>query len=337
MAVAKRLVVIGGSSGGLDVIRSIATALPADFPAAVCVVLHVGPDSPGILDTIIGRSATLPTAQAATGMRLEEGRIYVAPPDHHLLVEPGLLRITKGPKENRFRPAIDPLFRSAAQVYGPAVIGVVVSGSLDDGTAGLWTIKRLGGTAIVQDPEQASFPSMPRSAAETVDVDYVVPAAEIAPLLVRLAESAPETRGGVAVPDDVNIEVNIAREQNALSAGVQRIARPSSYACPDCHGVLLRLEDAHPLRFRCHTGHAYSAASLVAAINDEIEDALWSAMRTLEEGGMLLDELAQRSDEGSRADAGAPSDLSAQAAEARRHANMVRDVAVARGSYRSRR
>src|SRR4029078_1878243 len=150
-------------------------ALPADFPAAICVVMHTAPQSPGVLHEILTRAGTLHAVSPTDGDALVPGRVYVAPPDYHLLLEPGRVRVTKGPRENLFRPAIDPLFRSAAQVYGPAAIGVVLSGNLDDGTAGLWAIKRLGGTAVVQDPDDALFDGMPRSAIERVAIDHVVP------------------------------------------------------------------------------------------------------------------------------------------------------------------
>src|SRR5687767_3732333 len=153
-----RIVVIGASAGGVDALRAIVAALPADFPAPICVVVHTSPQSPSILDQILDRAGPLTAAAACNGERIRPGRIYVAPPDCHLVIEPGVLRVTRGPKENRFRPAVDPLFRSAAQVYGPAATGVVLTGNLDDGTAGLWAIKQLGGISIVQDPADALFP-----------------------------------------------------------------------------------------------------------------------------------------------------------------------------------
>lgn len=181
------VIVIGASSGGIDALRTIASQLPADLPAAICVVIHVAPESPGSLHELFTRSSKVPTSTASDGESLKPGHIYFAPPDHHLLIGPGTLRLTRGPKENRFRPAIDTLFRSAAQAYGPKVVGVVLSGDLDDGTAGLLAVKEFGGIAVVQDPEEALFPSMPRSAREHVKVDYCLPVAEIAPLLVSLS------------------------------------------------------------------------------------------------------------------------------------------------------
>lgn len=325
---AKRLVAIGGSSGGLEAVRVIASGLPRDFPAAICVVLHMAADPPGMLEAILSRAGALPAIRAATGMRIEAGHMYVAPPDHHLLVEPGTLRLTRGPRENRFRPAIDPLFRSAAQVYGPATIGVVLTGSLDDGTAGLWAIKRLGGLAIVQDPADALFPSMPQSALQHVDVDMSAALVDIAPLLVRATAVPSARRERVTVPETMEIELRIAREENAVDAGIEHLAEPSPFACPECHGVLLRLKDSPPLRFRCHTGHAYSPESLVAAVNEGIEEALWNAVRALEEGGLLLQEMAEHVEQHANTDSAR--DLAAQAAETRRQAETVRQVATGR-------
>src|SRR5262245_7695839 len=185
---AKRLVVIGASSGGIEALRTIAHNLPRSFKAAVCVVIHMAPDSPGVIDSILNKVGPLEAVAVKSCERLEEGRIYDAPPDHHLVVAPGVVRATKGPKENRARPAIDPLFRSAAQVFGPAAIGVVLTGSLDDGAAGLLTVKQLGGIAIVQDPSEALFPCMPRNALRSVAVDHVVPPADIAPPPERLPD-----------------------------------------------------------------------------------------------------------------------------------------------------
>ena len=194
--------VIGASSGGIDAVRRIVGGLPEGLPAAICVVIHTAADSPGVIDEILRRTTRLPVANAENGARLEAGHVYVAPPDHHLVIEPGALAVTRGPKENRFRPAIDPLFRSAAQAYGAAAIGVILTGNLDDGTAGLAAIKRLGGIAVVQDPQDAQFPSMPGSAAAHVDVDHIATLAEIPPLLERLLARplAPATTDPSASP-----------------------------------------------------------------------------------------------------------------------------------------
>src|SRR5215472_1690940 len=180
------IIVIGASAGGIEAVRKLVGELPEGFRASFFVVLHIGPDSPGILDQIRYLSGPLKASYPFDGELIKPGQVYVAPPDRHLLLEPGRLRLSRGPKENRFRPAIDPLFRSAAQVYGPKVIGVILTGGLDDGTAGLWAVKRLGGTAVVQDPEEALVGSMPRNALTNVKVDHCVGVAEIPPLLVQL-------------------------------------------------------------------------------------------------------------------------------------------------------
>ena len=325
-----RIVVIGASSGGVEALRTLASALRPGFAAPICVVIHTGPGAPGFLHEIIGRSSTLPVHSPRLPERLQPGHIYVAPPDHHLLVEPGIVRLSKGPLENRFRPAIDPLFRTAAQVYGPAAIGVVLTGNLDDGADGLWTIKQLGGMAIVQDPDDALFPGMPLSALAAVAPDHTVPLAEIGPLLQRLSAEPvhPHTEGGTSVPDRVDIENRIARDDNAIEAGVQRWGEPSSYACPDCHGVLLQMKEAGRLRFRCHTGHGYSAEALVSAIADGIEHGLWNALRTLQEGALLLEHLARHCAEAGNEEGA--SRYGAQAADARAQTETLRTLATRR-------
>jgi len=289
----KHIVVIGASAGGIEALRIIAAALHEDFPAPICIVLHTAPQSPGLLDAILSRAGALPATNAVNGERLRPGHIYVAPPDFHLVIEPGVVRVTKGPRENRFRPAIDPLFRSAAQVYGPGAIGVLLTGSLDDGTDGLSAIKSLGGCAIVQDPIEAMFPSMPQHAIDHVEVDYVLPLAQIVPALVRLTSVPIEPIPSTEVPDQLQVEVNIAMEHNPFDAGLERLGKPSDFACPECHGVLLELKDGERTKFRCHTGHAYSIASLLAAISEGIEDSLWSAVRALEEGQLLMTRMAE--------------------------------------------
>src|SRR3954471_5267653 len=204
---AHQVVVIGTSAGGLEALRVLAAGLPASFPLPICVVMHLSAQSPGIVPDILTRSGPLPSVNATSGARLRPSTIYVAPPDRHLLLEPGRLRLTRGPHENRFRPAIDPLFRSAAQVYGPGAIGVILTGNLDDGTAGLSAIKQLGGVAIVQNPADAAYPSMPESALKHVKVDHVVPLAEIPRLLVALTARPIEVPPAAIVPDQLHVEV----------------------------------------------------------------------------------------------------------------------------------
>ena len=323
----KNLVVIGASSGGIEALRALVAALPADFPAPICVVLHTSPQSPGVLGEILTRAGRLPATSAVNGQRLMAGHIYVAPPDFHLVVEPGKLRVTKGPKENRFRPAIDPLFRSAAQVYGPGTIGVILTGSLDDGAAGLWAVKQLGGVAIVQDPLDAMFPGMPQNAIDHVRVDHVVPLVEITPLLVALTATAAAEPEPFIVPEPLMIEVKIAMEHNPIDAGLERIGEPSMFTCPDCHGVLLQLKEGGRFRFRCHTGHAYSVASLLAAIGEGIENSLWIAIRALEEGQLLMNRLAEHVKGHDGADL---QRLIERAEEAKRQSDVLRQLVMQR-------
>jgi two-component system chemotaxis response regulator CheB len=287
----KDIIVVGASAGGIEALKKLVSGLPPDLGAAVFVVQHTAPNSPGLLPSILQRSGRLPALSVKNKAPIEPGRIYVAIPDHHLIIEPGTVRSTRGPKENHSRPAVDPLFRSAALAYGPRVIGIVLTGGLDDGTSGLWTIKCLGGTAIVQDPEEAFADSMPRSALKHVRVDHCVPMAEMGSLLVRLTKEPAES-GETAVPEEAKIEVEIAGANAALEAGVQNLGIPSQYSCPECHGVLLQWKEGNRIRFRCHTGHAFSAQSLMAEVDEAIEDALWNAIRALQEGKLLFAHLA---------------------------------------------
>jgi two-component system chemotaxis response regulator CheB len=238
--------------------------------------------------------------------------------------------VTRGPKENRFRPAIDPLFRSAAYAYGPRVIGVVLTGNLDDGSAGLLAIKRRDGIAVVQDPADARFPSMPRAALSRVKVDYCVKLAEMRALLARLtSETAPE-EGEQLMAEDMKIEVDIAAEQQPLDAGVLELGNPSQFACPECHGVLLEVKDSDLTRFRCHTGHAYTMDSLLAELDEATEYAVWSAVRALEESALLLRAAGQHLRGNDQETAGQLYLRKAQ--DAKRRAEFVRQALVERSN-----
>lgn len=316
------LVVVGASAGGIDALRSIAARLPGDFPAAIAAVLHVGADSPGILHHILQRAGPLRAVCVQHREPLKHATIYVPRPDHHLIVEPSRLRSTRGPRENRFRPAIDPLFRSAAQTYGPRVVGVVLTGGMDDGTAGLWAVKQLGGIAVVQDPADAIAPSMPESALANVRVDHCVPVADIPALLLRLVTEDLAEKGGYTVPEKMEIEVRIAAEHPPLAAGVESLGNPSPYACPECHGVLRQVQEGGRVRFRCHTGHAYSIESLIADFDEGIELALWNSVRALQEVAIFLRHLEAHAAE--RGDSGLADTLRTRAEEAESRADKVR-------------
>ena len=287
------IIVIGASSGGIEAIRTVVSGLPSDFAATLFVVIHTGPGSPGVLQHILSRAGPLPALYAADKEHFKRGTVYVAPSDRHMLLEPGNICLTRGPKENLFRPAIDPLFRSAARVYGPRVIGIILTGGLDDGTAGLWAIKKLGGTAVVQDPKDALFPSMPWHALQYVSVDHIVPLAKIPQLLVQLTAIPIEEKGGLEVPEHLDIEVKIAKQDPGIDQDIREIWEKSSYTCPECHGVLLQLKEGYRERFRCHTGHAFSADGLLASITEGVEESLWAAIRNIEESVMLMRHIAR--------------------------------------------
>src|SRR5215212_1547959 len=323
---AKDIIVVGASAGGIEALRALAGGLPADLPASLFIVLHTSPESPAMLADILDRSGSLPALSPKDGDRIRPGTIYVAPPDRHLLIEPNLMRVTRGPKENRFRPAVDPLFRSAAQTYGPRVVGVILTGYLDDGTAGLWTVKQLGGTAVVQDPADALVPSMPLNAVTHVKVDYCVPMEEIPQLLVRLTNEAAEEEGAYQVPKEVEIEVNIAKEQKALDAGVLQLGEPSNYACPECHGVLLQVKEGTRFRFRCHTGHGFSTESLLADITEKMDDALWNSIRAFEEGELFMRHMAEHLGNGENSQSA--ESFVKRADDAKRRADVIRHVAT---------
>jgi two-component system, chemotaxis family, protein-glutamate methylesterase/glutaminase len=321
---ARRLVVIGTSAGGLDALRVLIGGLPSDFPTAICIVMHTSPQSPGILGAILERAGTLTVANATDGERLRAGRVYVAPPDFHLTVEPGRVRVARGPRENRFRPAIDPLFRSAAQVFGPGAIGVIMTGNLDDGVAGLWAIKQLGGTAVIQDPEDAQFSALPRHAVRHVAADYVLPLPRIAEQLVSLVSAVPVVAEAPSVPERLEVEVEIAKDNHARTAQWLKLAEPSAFACPECHGVLMQVPEGDRTRFRCHTGHAYSPETLLSAIAEGTETAMWNAIRALEEGALLIDRMARHLEQSHPGeDAG---QFTQRSGEARRQADVLRSL-----------
>lgn len=291
----KDIVVVGASMGGIEALQTLVRGLPEDFKGSVFIVLHTAPSSPNNLDRILGRAGPLPVRNARDWDPIELGQIYVAPADHHMLIErSGYVRLSRGPKENRFRPAIDPLFRSAARGYGRRVVGVVLTGFLDDGTAGLWSIKERAGMTVVQSPEEAIAPAMPLSALRHVEVDFCVRLKEMGPLLARLAVTAVDEKGEKPVSEDLETEVKIAQEDNAISSGILKWGEPSLFACPECHGVLMQLKEGANLRFRCHTGHAYSLETLLSEITESTESTLWNAVRSVEESILLMKRIAKQ-------------------------------------------
>jgi two-component system chemotaxis response regulator CheB len=280
------IIVIGTSAGGVEALTTVVRPLPGDLPAAVFVVLHIPAEGPSLLAHILNHNGSLHAVQAEEGMAIKYGHIYVAKPDHHLMVERGKVRVVRGPRENRHRPAVDPLFRSAALVYGPRVAGVILTGALDDGTAGLLAVKRRGGLAVVQDPQEALYPSMPTSALAHVEVDYTLPLTDIGPLLIKLAYEQIEEEIANPGSKDMEIETNL-EEMDMNTFNDERAGKPSAFSCPECGGVLWELEDGNLLRFRCRVGHAFSLESLQAEQSRAVEEALWTALKTLEESMSL--------------------------------------------------
>jgi two-component system chemotaxis response regulator CheB len=287
------IVVIGASAGGVQALQRLTSKLPGDFPAAVFVVLHLWPGSPSYLAAILGRAGPLPVSEAVNGAPIRKGEIFVAPTDFHLLLEEGVINVVHGPRENRARPAINPLFRSAASVFRNRVIGVILTGTLDDGAAGLWAIKQCGGLAVVQ--SDAAFDQMPRSAIESVAVDYQVPLDEIAPLLSRLTrETVHDSQPGV-VPAIVRRN-DEGTKMKSTGFEVDQIGRRSVFSCPECNGALWELDEG-VLQYRCHVGHAYSGESLKEAQSATVEQSLWSAVRALKESAALDARLAERANQ----------------------------------------
>jgi two-component system, chemotaxis family, protein-glutamate methylesterase/glutaminase len=320
-----RIIVIGASAGGVQALQALAAKLPADLDAAVLVVLHLERSSPGYLPQILTRAGPLPCIHPSTGQQLRRGYVYVAPPDLHMLIDAhGHIRLSHGPKEHRTRPAIDPLFRSAALAFGSSVIGVVLTGFLDDGTAGLFAIKECGGTTIVQDPADAQAPSMPANAVQHVAVDYTVPLSDLGGLLVRLTKQ-PLNREHSVMPDQLKIETTMVANPHEFVREVTQIGDPSLFTCPECHGTLLKLRDEHLVRFRCHTGHAFSAQSLLEGMDENNEEAIWTAVRGFQESAMLREHLAQHAQDAGR-DAEAR-ELLQKAEEALTRAKALRSVA----------
>ena len=290
---ARRLVVVGASAGGVAALLALSASLPRNFPAPVLIVLHIGAN-PSVLPSLLSAHGNNPAVHAEEGQRLRDGVLYVAPPDQHMLVEDDRIRLSHGPKEHHTRPAIDPLFRSAALAHGRAVIGVLLTGRLDDGSAGLKAIKDCGGLAVVQDPADAEHPSMPASALRAVEVDRCVPLTELAPTLVRLVkEPMPAEQPSAEERDRLEHEMTVFRGEGQPMEHLNAIGAPSTFACPDCDGVLWQLHGADPPRYRCHTGHAFSLRTLEETQAGAAEEALWGAIRALEQREALLRKLAE--------------------------------------------
>ena len=321
---AKRdIIAIGGSAGSGAVLRRILGELPADFHASLFVATHVPSHSSGYLADMLAGQSGLPVSQALDGQPIERGHVYVAAPDRHLLLINGTIRLGEGPRENLARPAIDPLFRSAALSYGPRAVGVVLTGMLNDGAAGLHAIKAAGGTAIVQHPLDAEADQMPLAALEATEVDHVAAVAELPAVLAAVARS--DAGPGLPAPDSLLLEVEIAAGARLGSDRLREVADPSALSCPDCQGVLSEVRGTGPLRYRCQIGHAYTA-DILAARTEEVDAAVRIAMRLMEERVTLVVRMAKDARATGR---GAVAELyEARAEEYRRYAATLREAAI---------
>jgi two-component system chemotaxis response regulator CheB len=314
------LVVIGASAGGLEGLTAIVQRLSPSAPAVV-IVMHTGSGHSYLAD-ILGRVTDLPVSLAKDGERIAGGRILIAPPDCHALVMRQRISLTRGPRENGFRPAIDPLFRTAARAYGRRVMGIILSGALDDGTYGMKVIKEHGGITVVQDPEEATIPSMPQSVIDSVAVDHVVKMAEMAALI---ESTAPGTaKGETAMARTKDPEPQDPGTTTEVKQMLELYGPPSGLTCPDCGGALWEIAEGGVVRFRCHVGHQFSSDALDSAQHDAVEGALWSAVRVLEEQVAMKQRMAERA-------GGAGLDMVrggflASAHESHRQAQAIRDV-----------
>jgi two-component system chemotaxis response regulator CheB len=285
------IVAIGASAGGFQALRELASGLPGDFPAALLVTIHLHPEASKVLPDLVDRAGPLPAAFAEDGEEIARGGIYIAPPDLHLLVDQGRVMLRRGPRENGTRPAIDPMFRSIALNYGSRAIGVILTGGLNDGSSGLNAIKRCGGIAVVQDPRDARYPDMPTSALAATPVDHVVKLGEMAALLRRLAAQPAEP--GPMPPAALRREVAIAAERDSSMGGNEELGERSLLTCPECHGLLWEIKEGDLVRYRCHVGHAFTLEALDAEQATELDRALTSALRALNERIHVVRRLAE--------------------------------------------
>lgn len=285
------LVVIGASAGGVESLRAVVRGFPPDLPAAVLVVLHTTPGGTSVLASILDRAGPLPATAPVDGEHLHPGHVYVAPPDHHLTVLDGRCSLSRGPQENGHRPAIDPLFRSAVRSHGSAVVGVVLSGMLDDGAAGLAAVARHAGATVVQDPDDALYAAMPKAALSLVPGALVAAAEKLGPLIAELVGQEPARD---PTPHDplLHQETAIAELNMTALNDPDRPGDPAGLGCPDCNGALFAVQEGALTRYRCRVGHAWSPDSLLERQNTAVESALWMALRTMEDKAALHRRLA---------------------------------------------
>jgi two-component system chemotaxis response regulator CheB len=324
------IIVLGASLGGVEALKHLVHGLPPGLPAALYVVCHIGQLEKSYLPEILSRSGPLLATHAQDGEPIRYGQITVAPPDRHLILAPEGIRLTHGPRENRHRPAIDPLFRSAARSFGQRVIGVVLTGSLTDGAAGLLAIRTAGGIAVVQDPAEAFAPSMPQTARDVAGADYVLRLAEIAPLLTRLVQQPSSRGGGKNMIDPLEKMPHRIEHDMTTQQGDGRRGELTIFTCPECGGSMWQVDERELARFRCHTGHVYYGDVLLAEQSEALEAALWSAVRIFKEKMVLARQLATRERQLGNADMASRYDEEAAVAE--RYGTLIQQHVLGTGT-----
>jgi two-component system, chemotaxis family, protein-glutamate methylesterase/glutaminase len=322
MAASRNIIVIGGSAGAVEAVLGLVRGFPPDLQATIFVVIHTSPSGNGELAALMDRAGHLGCSLAVDGKEFAPGKIYLAVPDHHLIVQDGRMRVVRGPRENRHRPAIDPLFKSAAVSHGPQVIGVILSGTLDDGSAGLSLVKKLGGKAVVQHPGDALFPAMPLNAMNAVEVDHSVPLSDMPALLVRLSKEMAGKRMNASEEDKT--EAEIAENRLISEDEMRKVATPSIFNCPDCNGTLFEYKGGGMLRFRCSIGHALGAETLLAEQSNQIETALSASLRSLVENKRLYERLME--DFGKRRMAHSEEEMKGKIREIEKHVLVIRNL-----------
>lgn len=289
------IIVVGASAGGVEALTVLLKTLPTDLHASVLIVLHIPEHSKSRLNEILQRETSLKVKFAEDGEIITQNKIYIASASRHMLVEEGKITLGNGPKENRFRPSVDALFRSAAYSYRSRVIGILLSGAMDDGNSGLWTIKHLGGVAVVQQETEAIFPQMIKNAKYHVEIDHEVPIIEMAALLSRIVNDGPPSDIKELSEEEarlIKLEMIVAKRDNAYELKLLEYGDFTPVTCPECHGALVQLKEGRIIRYRCHTGHAFTVSSLLAGVSENINNQLWQAMKGMEENSILLEKLS---------------------------------------------